>query len=468
MRKALASSFAAVACCMQGVAQSAAANPLELIVRAERSFAGAQNEDGILLLWDALELLRQQAMQPTSASGTAAASKLLQDNDPLHGERLAAFTAFARTQVDLAIVYRGKKWFSAAAVQLDVADRFDATAATRERAQLAAAKPKSADTALPETPTLLQRASAVRTDGPWQERGDTLECGAHEANTGWFEWIVDATHADCELSVEFRSSDPKAAHDCALLVGVDSHVPFYQVVAAYYAEDACYDLVIIEHKDGGAKSLGNHDVKLLPTASGFHRLTFRVQGTNLLARLDDAPALEVKVGDAPRGRFGLTVGLKNQASVPITLRDLRIGPWPPLTEEEVRTNANAATQQRVAKAIDTANWMIKTKPEVATLRLRAARRDLLTLPASVLRTSLTKTVEDLLNKSDLLYPRWKRMTQEGARSLVAVADRYAAAGQDRAALRLVAIAADVDPEGCAARLAAAKQAVEARGTERKR
>jgi hypothetical protein len=460
MKKALASSFAALACCLQGMAQGAAAkDPLEFIARAERLFAAAEQEDGILLLWDALELLRQQPEQPTSAGGTAAALKLLQGNDPLHGDRLAAFAAFARAQVDLAIVYRGKKWYSVAAAQLDVADRFDPTAGTKERAQLAAAKPKSAEPPVAETPTLLQRASVLRAFGPWQERGDTLECGAHEAKTEWFDWIVNATHADCELSVEFRSSDPKAAHDCALLVGVDSS-PYYQVIAAYYPEDACYDLVIFEYTKSDSKRLVNRDVQVLRTADGFHRLTFRVQGTNLQARLDTAPPLEVKVADAPRGHFGLTVGISNQASVPITLRNLRIGPWPPPTDEDVRLEANAATQERVTKTIDAANWMIKTKPEVATLQLRSARRDVATLPAGVLRSNLTKTLEDLLNKSDLLHARWKKVAQEGARSLVGIADRYAAAGHKRAAHRLVKTAADVDPEGCAARLAAAKQAVE--------
>lgn len=468
MKKALASSFVVLACCMQAMAQGAAAkDPLEFIARAERLFAATQNEDGILLLWDALELLRQHPEQPTSAAGIAAALKLLQANDPLHGDRLAAFTAFARTQVDLATLYRGKKWHSAAAAQLNVADRFDPTAGTKERAQFDAAKAKSAEPPVAATPTLLQRESVLRGFGPWQERGDTLECGAHEAQTGWFDWIVNAKHADCELSVEFRSSDPKAAHDCALLVGVDSS-PFYQVIAAYYPEDTCYDLVIFEHTDSDAKRLVNRDVQVLPTPDGFHRLTFRVQGTILYARLDAAPPLEVKVADAPRGHFGLTVGIKNQASVPITLRNLRIGPWPPLTEEEAKLEANAATRERVTKTIDAANGLIKAKPEVATLRLRATRGDLNTLPASALRSSLTKTIEDLLNKSDLLHPRWKKVAQEGARSLIAIADRYAAARQVRAAGRLVTMAAGVDPEGCAARLIAASQAVEAWEKEHKR
>src|SRR5262245_21622086 len=303
MKKALATSVAALACCMQGMAQRVvAADPLELIARAERLVAATEKEDGILLVWDALELLRQHPEQPTSGAGTAAALKLLQGNDPLHGDRLAAFTAFARTQVDLATLYRGKKWYSVAAIQLDVADRFDPTAGTKERAQLAAVKPKSAEPPVAETPTLLQRASVLRAFGPWQERGDTLECGAHEAQTEWFDWIVNAKHADCELSVEFRSSDPKAAHDCALLVGVDSS-PFYQVIAAYYPEDACYDLVIFEYTDSDGKRLVNRDVQALPTADGFHRLTFRVQGTHLYARLDAAPPVEARVADAPRGHF---------------------------------------------------------------------------------------------------------------------------------------------------------------------
>jgi len=50
--------------------------------------------------------------------------------------------------------------------------------------------------------------------------------------------------------------------------------------------------------------------------------------------------------------------------------------------------------------------------------------------------------------------------RERCHAFVALADRYATAGQVRAAHRLVVIAAELDPEGSAAKLAATRQAVE--------
>ena len=199
-----------------------AANPFTLVANAERCLAQGATEDGILLLWDALDGFAARPDQSASAAGVRAALELLQGHDPLHGERLALLKAQARAQIDLALVYRGKKWGLSAADCLDLADRFEVGASHKERTQLQALPPGSEPSVLePRGYSLLKRREAVRAVGPWHEVGDTLEFDRHPAKTGWYEWIIDAEHEDCELSVEFRSSDEKAAHDCSLHVGLD-------------------------------------------------------------------------------------------------------------------------------------------------------------------------------------------------------------------------------------------------------
>lgn len=442
-------------------------DPLALVGRAEQLCAApdkVDKEDAILLLWDALEQLCVRADRP-AAAGLSTALALLQANDPLHGERWAAGTAVARAHADLALLYRGKKWFAAASQCLDLAERFDRVAAARERANLVAAWPKGLQPpsqSAPARDSLLQRSAALRAEGPWLERGEVLECGAHPANTPWYEWVLPGQHEDCELSIEFRSSDAKAGHDCALLVGLDQDTFFYQVIAAYYTEEAMYDLVVFErHEDKPEKLVGAAWVKPVAAPDGFHRLTFRVHGDSLRAQLDSTPAVQVKASVVPRGRFGVTVGIHNQPSVAITLRNLRCDPWPPLSAEAVRAREEAAAQKRIGQALDSAPALLARKEaETAAAALRAALRDADSLPVGAVRTNLTKSIEALLAKADLLHARRKKMGQDGARAFVALAERYAAAGQVRAAHRLVVIAAELDPEGSAAKLAATRQAVE--------
>ena len=444
----------------QGATQGT--DPIDLVARAEGFFAKGAKEDAILMLWDAVEQLGSRTEQPASAAGLKAALGLLRANDSLHEERLATLLAQARAQTDLAMVYRGKKWFRSATEHLDLADQLDAKAGQKERAQLARANPTYVEPSIsePRGYSLLKRLETVRAEGPWREVGDTLECGSHPARTPWYEWTVDARHADCELALEFCSSDPKVGHDCSLLVGVDSGGASYQFIAAYYAESGRYDLVLYEHKDKQARLLGSALVGSLPAGDGFHRLSLRVNGTSLRAQLDAAPPVEVTVPAAPRGRFAIAVGIDNQDSAPITIRNFQLRPWPLPTEEEQRANRHAEAQKRIAEAIDGASLLIARKEnEAAALRLRVARNDAARLLPGVLRDNLIKSIEEMLVRADPLDARCKKVGQEGVRALVGVADRYAAAGHLRAALHIVQQAARIDAEACAPRLQAAQQAV---------
>jgi hypothetical protein len=437
-------------------------DPFTLIARAERAFTDAAADEGIVLLWSVIDQLAASPERAATAAGVAAVNALLRTHDPLDAERRAVLSACARAQLGLALLYRGKKWGRSALDCLDLADRFEPGASRKEREQLVAARLVNGEPSVlePRGYSLLQRHEAVRAEGPWREVGDTLECGAHPAQTPWYEWTIDARHEDCELAVEFRSSDPKAPHDCALLVGLDRDDWYYQCIAAYYAEDGRYDVGLFERKGTAAATIASASVAPLPGPDGFHRLTLRVHGKALRVQLDDAPALEANAKIAPRGRFGITVGLENQASVPITLRSFERRPWPPLSAAERHAIVQDGVRERIVEGIDGAGALLGRKePDAAAQRLRIAWRDTTSLDRGPLRASLAKAIDELAPKADLLHSRRQKVGHEGVRALTALADRYAAGGQVRAACRLVELAAALDPVASEARLAQARQAV---------
>jgi hypothetical protein len=146
--------------------------------------------------------------------------------------------------------------------------------------------------------------------------------------------------------------------------------------------------------------------------------------------------------------------------VPITLRNFERRPWPPLTEAEQRVIAQERVRKRIVEGIDGASALLNRKEqEAAARRLRVAGRDTMNLDAGPLRASLGKSIAELAPKADLLCARRLKVGQEGVRGLTALADRYVAVGQVRAACRLVELAAALDPEACGDRLALARQAV---------
>lgn len=400
-------------------------HPIEMVARAEELCAKGSKEAAIVLLWMALERFGKQAVDPASAAGTKAAMALLQTHDPLHGERQALYASHARARTELAGFYRGRKWYTFAGDQLDLADDFDSAIGQQERAALlrANAKPLAPSITEPKGYSLLHRVETLRVNGPWVEWGDTLVCGAHKANKPFYEWTIDARHEDCELSVEF-SSQAGLGHDCSLLLGLDAAGPWYHFIAAYYADSGRYDLVLWENTDQGAKRIAWATVGSLPDADGFHRMSLRVHGKSLRAQLGAAKALEVDVKQPPRGRFGLAVGIDNQDSAPITLREFRLQPWPPLGEAEALARATAAAKARIAESITGAAVLIQRKePEAGARRLLVARQDALRLPPGALRDSLVQSTDEYLNKADSLRGQARRLDLDGARKLCAMADK---------------------------------------------
>jgi hypothetical protein len=443
-------------------APTASVEPLELVARGEKACADADKEPAILLLWEALERLAEDADNPANATGIATALALLKANDRLEADRLATFQTVARFYADLAAIYRAKKWFDTAADRLDFADGFDRAATARERQQLAQARPKGPGStgALSPKVALLRKAATVRAIGPWKEQGDTLECGGNTMKGPRHEWVIDALHEDCEVSVEFRGSDAKIGHNATIAVGLDGNSCYFEIIAEYQPKWGCYSLGMWEHDANAAREITYSNPPAAVTPDGFHRLTVRVRGASLCAWLDASPPLESKTSVVPRGRFGLFVGVTDQDTSPITFRNLRRRPLP---REANGGDAavQAEAQRKIGRTLSAANTMMGEKRlEPAAAMLRDAVLDAHSLPAGVLRDGFLKTLDSMLTTADSLSMRSKQAAQDSAKALLALADRYAGAHMARAAERLVRRAAEIDPDGCAARLEAAKQAVD--------
>ena len=160
-------------------------DPVALVAQAEKQLGkkDADVEASALLLWQALDELAAQPASTVRDATAMSARFLLQQHDPREANRRKAFAAVAKQQVDLATAYRLKKWLDTASERADVAERFDRDAVTKERAAIAAARPKdkpptakaAADAPKQAAePSLLQKAQAEFVVGSWTESDGTL------------------------------------------------------------------------------------------------------------------------------------------------------------------------------------------------------------------------------------------------------------------------------------------------------
>ena len=115
---------------------------LALVTRAETLLKGKETEDAVLVLWQALAQLTLLPDSPVHEAARLSARHLLATNDAREERRRAVFASVAKQQIELAALYRGKKWLDVAATRLAVADAFDRDVGAKERALLEAAKPK--------------------------------------------------------------------------------------------------------------------------------------------------------------------------------------------------------------------------------------------------------------------------------------------------------------------------------------
>ncbi|HZN38435.1 MAG TPA: hypothetical protein VFD82_06505 [Planctomycetota bacterium] len=466
----------------QGVKQEKV-EPAKLVSRAEKLLQQKQVEDAVLVLWQALDLLATLPSNPVHDSTALSARFLLKENDARETQRRAVFASVGKQQVELAAAYRAKKWLDTAETRLHVADGYDRDAGAKERAALEAARPKSkpADAATPKggpepaankLSPLLQRTNTEFVYGEWKEVGDALECQAPPGSV--VEWVTTASHGDHEIVVEFRPVDPSKDHNATLAVGLVTQAGVanyggYRLQCSLDAAAASkqypkqYGLTLWVTRGANSEQLGETTwVKGAPGADGFHRVSIQVRGPSLRAQLDHGAPLEVAAPADVRGRVGLLQGVSDATTCAVQFRNLRVDPLPadPLTDAEQRAKDEAANQDALTKAVADAKELIaKKEPEPASVLLREALGRVAVMSAGVLRDNLQKSIEQMLTQTDPIWARRKKTAQAIATQLVTLADEYGKAGLYRAALVLVERSASFDPEGQAARLAAAQQAV---------
>ncbi|MBL9076199.1 MAG: hypothetical protein JNL08_01765 [Planctomycetes bacterium] len=457
----------------QAPAEPAAADPVPLVARAEAQARKGDREAAVLLAWEALAALATLADDPVRGATRLAAWDLLREVDPIEPDRRRAFEAIARQQLDLAQAYRGRKWFDTALARVDVAQHYDRFQADKARAALLAARPTPAATApaVPAAPpkvataALLQRTATLHVFGTWTEADGMLRTEALAANGPLAMWMTKASHEDHEIVLEFRPEAPDEPHNIAIVFGgfVDATVDGARAECIFDARMKGYYLRLFTPPPAVTELAGNW-VRPTATTDGFRRLALRVAGTQVQLQLDGEPAVTATWPQPARGLVGLSIGVVDTPAGALQLRTLRIDPLPAdqPTDEELREQRLAALQQSIAGAVDAAKKLRADKQaEAAAWRLRGALAEVRQMPAGRLRDSLDKVIEQELEQTDPLAARRKKAALEAAAQLVGLADRYAAAGQVRAAFVLVAAAARFDAGGTTARLEAATEAVQA-------
>ncbi|MFN6196360.1 MAG: hypothetical protein ACK5BN_21340 [Planctomycetota bacterium] len=453
--------------------------PVALVAQAEKQLGkkDADVEASALLLWQALDELAAQPASTVRDATAMSARFLLQQHDPREANRRKAFAAVAKQQVDLATAYRLKKWLDTASECADVAERFDRDAATKERAAIAAARPKdkpptakaAADAPKQAAePSPLQKAQAEFVVGSWTESDGTLRLAplTPEANA-INEWVARATHADHEVSLEFRPLEAGRKFDLALCVGLgilpDSNAfSGVRLHAAYDPDGDQLGVQTIQLVRGVHTRLADAWHPAPKSADGWRRLAVRVQGASLRVLVDDTDyGTSTAAGDV-RGKVGMMNGMAGRPSCGLEVRNLRIRPLPAdqPTDDELAAKAAADQRDAVTRLVDDAKALLdKKQPEAAAQKLREALARIDAMDQGVRRDALRTGIEPQLDKADALAPRRRKAGQAIAAELVALADQYAAAGWARAAERTVALAASFDATGTAARTAQARAAV---------
>ncbi|HEX6810112.1 MAG TPA: hypothetical protein VF384_00690 [Planctomycetota bacterium] len=473
MRLARALVFASVAALASAQdPPSRAPDPVFLVANAERLIANKEDVEGAaLLLWQALEVLATRPADPMRDATATTARHLLEAHDQLETERRRVHESVAKQQIELAQAYRSRKWFDAAATRVEVAMRFARDAAAKERTLLEAARPKAKAGSAAAAPTrpssLLRRENTDLVSGNWTEVDDRLECTTKFGGNA--EWVTKATHADHEVVVEFRPEDANKGHDACLAIGLHTlegteNYSGYRAHYDYSPRTKRFGLVLWCIRGMEFTKLGEVSGTAETTPAGFHRLSIQVRGQKLRAQVDAQSPLVVDAAEEVRGAVGLVLGLSDRPTCAVQFRNLRIDSLPANapTDDPLREQTAAEVQQSITGLVDQAKALIaKKQPEAASLALRDALGELRKLPAGVPRTNLATPIEHLLNQTDSLTSRRKKAGQSIGAELVGLADKYAATGMVRLAHAQVEDAADFDPDGQAARLASAREAVQA-------
>jgi len=107
--------------------------PSALVSRAESELKNKEPDVAIVVLWEALQQLASMPSVAANDPVRQSALRLLSENDPNDERRRAIFASIAKQQIELASLYRGKKWLDVVATRVAAAAAFDLDIAAAER-----------------------------------------------------------------------------------------------------------------------------------------------------------------------------------------------------------------------------------------------------------------------------------------------------------------------------------------------
>lgn len=455
----------------------AADNPVALVSRAEAKIRKSDKEDAVILLWQALDLLRGKERNAIEAATWLSARFLLQENDPLEQERRAAFALVATKQTAIAKSYRIKKWYDTAEGRLDVATMYGPDAAAKERTVLAAKrKGKNRKQAAPQPAEPAQEVNAFarelakKVDGKWRNIEGELESSAHSGGTdesgGHWQWTTKLKHQDHVVSFEFRAADAKGDYNLGIGIGIPDDNPFngYRLVLQHYKDSDTVLLRILSVDGQDIREVAEGSATLGKTKSGYHRLAAIISDNSIGFQIDGHPAVKGTGTGSIRGFVAVIVGMAGISSTANRFRDLTIAPLPAdqPTDEELRQKAAEENQHRVTKAVEEAKVLLDArKPEPAAAKLREGLQALDKLPKGILRSNLEKSLTAMLKKADPTARKRTAAAKQCCDALRQLADKYVAAGKPRAALILAQRAWGFDASQQDSQIVAVRKAIDA-------
>jgi hypothetical protein len=460
----------------------------ELLEIAGRRLARqAPDEEALLLLWQAEDMLRDAPAGAARDASQKALHDLLPKADPLADARTQTFAATAKKMLELALVYRQKRMFELADERVRAVAQYDPVAAQKEQQTLAAVRgaaakaPVKAPAAPAKTPPpaaekpLLERMTANGSPG-WQLQNGELTSPTPKGDAP-DTWISTTAATDNEITCEIKLGQGNAG---AEVIFGGKQLGDVFMAGVYQYEGGRKASVRAERiLAGNWKALGEQRG---PTqvGDGFHQLAIRVRGSHVALQLDGRLRLEVDVDRPAQGFLGFQVTAMHGNKQGAVFRNLAIGPLP----DETKPTENAAQQeqqqqqqeqaklQAAAAAQQHGEALLKEhKAEAAVVELLHAQALARELAPGPQRDQSEAALDRLLQGNDPQIGKRKAADAEIAALFAALADRYVAAGFARCGLVVAARARAFDPAGQAglgARIAAAVAAHDASEAEAKK
>lgn len=451
-------------------AQEPERDVLAMIATAERRLARqAPDEETTLLLW---QLEQQVSAMPRTVARDAALATvqaLLGKADPAAAERTKVLADAAKKIIEVAQLYRQRKWYDLAEDRVRMAGRFDEAAAQKEQLAMAAARAKEPGyKPLPKPEpvqavqgALIPRLQMPNKGGDWTIEGEELVAPKDSKKDKSF-WCTSTTkHADAELSVEILITDNRGLASL-MFGGVSVKNHFVATLERHTANqwalrcDSCGESGQLRNRQSNGR--------LPPTEDGWHRLVVRVSDQTADLSIDGgALNLKADLERTAHGTVGFIIyGLDEKT--PIRFRNLVIAPLPEKADdradrEKVQTELRAGLLAVVERG---EKLLVEKKTEAGVLTLLQAWQDARRMAAGPPRDDLDASIEKMLVKADPLHGKRKKAAQEVGAWFAGLVARYQGASLLGCALECAREAAAFDAAANAALVQKCEEAIAAR------